>query len=58
MRLQVDLEFQQNKIKELNKKYNVDMFSTKKRGGKAYAAEQKLENLKKYYLELKKHIND
>ena len=42
MRLQVDLEFQQNKIKELNKKYNVEMFTTKNRGGKAYAAEQKI----------------
>ena len=42
MRLQVDLEFHQNKIKELNKKYNVDMFSTKIRGGKAFAAEQKI----------------
>ena len=29
MRLQVDLEFQQNKIKKLNQKYNVEMFSTK-----------------------------
>ena len=58
MRLQVDLEFQQNKIKNLNKKYNVEMFTTKNRGGKAYVAEQKIENLKEYYLELKKHIND
>ena len=29
MRLQTDLEFQQNKIKKLNKKYNVEMFSSK-----------------------------
>ena len=57
MRLQVDLEFQQNKIKELNKKYNVQMFTTKNRGGKAYMAEQKIKNLRKYYLELKNHIN-
>ena len=42
MRLQVDLEFEQNKIKELNKKYNIEMFTTKNRGGKAYAAEQKI----------------
>ena len=42
IRLQVDLEFQQNKIKKLNKKYNVEMFTTKNRGGKAYAAEQKI----------------
>ena len=42
MRLQVDVEFEQNKIKELNKKYNIEMFTTKNRGGKAYAAEQKI----------------
>ena len=54
MRLQVDLEFQQNKIKELNKKYNVDMFSTKKRGGKAYAAEQKIREFKKILFRIKK----
>ena len=38
MRLQTDLEFQQNEIKNLNKKYNVEMFSTRVRGGKAFAA--------------------
>ena len=42
MRLQADLEFNQNKIKELNKKFDVDMFHTWLRGGKAFAAEQKL----------------
>ena len=42
MRLQVDLEFQQNEIKKLNQKYNVEMFSTKTRGGKAFAFEQKI----------------
>ena len=42
LRLQADLEFKQNKIFELNKKYNVEMFSTAVRGGKAFAAEQKL----------------
>ena len=41
-RLQTDLEFKQKKILALNKKYNVDMFSTAVRGGKAFAAEQKL----------------
>ena len=41
MRLQTDSEFNQNKIKQLNGKYNVTMFSTRIRGGKAYAAEQK-----------------
>ena len=47
MRLQTDLEFKQKKIFALNKKYNVDMFSTAVRGGKAFAAEQKLRELKK-----------
>ena len=42
MRLQTHLEFLQNEIKNLNKKYNVDIFSTKLRGEKAFAAEQKI----------------
>ena len=46
-RLQTDLEFEQKKIFALNKKYNVDMFSTAVRGGKAFAAEQKFRGLKK-----------
>ena len=54
MRLQVDLEFQQNKIKNLNKKYNVEMFTTKNRGGKAYAAEQKIREFKKILFRIKK----
>ena len=45
-RLQTDLEFKQNKIFDLNKKYNTEMFSTAVRGGKAFAAEQKLRELK------------
>ena len=47
IRLQVDLEFQQNEIKKLNQKYNVEMFSTKIRGGKAFAAKQKIREFKK-----------
>ena len=47
MRLQTDLEFKQKKIFALNKNYNLDMFSTAVRGGKAFAAEQKLRELKK-----------
>ena len=47
MRLQVDLEFQQNQIKKVNQKYNVEMFSTKTRGGKAFAAEPKIREFKK-----------
>ena len=41
MHLQIDLEFNQNKIKTLNKKFDVEMFYTKIRGGEAFAAEQK-----------------
>ena len=57
MRLQVNLEFQQNEIKKLNQKYNVEMFSTKIRGGKTFAAEQKIREFKKFYLEVKVYIN-
>ena len=45
MKLQVDQEFQQLKIKDLNKQNNVKMFSTSLRGGKAFAAEQKIREL-------------
>ena len=47
MRLQVDQEFQQNEIKHLNKKFQVEIFSTKVRSGKAFAAEQKIIESKK-----------
>ena len=53
MRLQTDQEFQQNKIKKLNVKYNVEMFSTRIRGGKAFAAEQKIRELKKIIFKTK-----
>ena len=46
MRLQVDNEFQQVKIKDLNDENNVKMFTTSIRGGKAFAAEQKIRELK------------
>ena len=52
-RLHTDQEFKQNKKFELNKKYNVDMFSTVVRGGKAFPAEQKLKELKKEFLDLR-----
>ena len=45
-RLQVDNEFQQVKTKDLNDKYNVTMFTTSLRGEKAFAAEQKIRELK------------
>ena len=41
MRLQTDLEFKQDQILKLNKEFNVEMFHTRLRGGKAFAAEQK-----------------
>ena len=40
-------EFIHNKIKTLNKKYIVKMFSTSVRGGKAFAAKQKIREPKK-----------
>ena len=46
MRLQADMEFQKNNIKELNKKFNVEIFSTKIREGKAFAEEQKIKKKK------------
>ena len=42
LRLQTDLEFKQNQIKKLNTEFNVEMFLTKIRGGKTFAAEQKI----------------
>ena len=50
MRLQTDLELEQNEIKQLNKKFNVEMFSTKLRDITAFAAEQKIRELKKLLL--------
>ena len=46
MRLQVDNESQQVKNKDLNDKYGVEMFTTSVKGGKAFAAEQKIRELK------------
>ena len=54
MRLQTDLEFLQNEIKKLNKKYNVDMLSTKLRGGKAFATKQKIKEFKKLLFKSKR----
>ena len=53
MRIQTDLEFQQNEIKKLSKKYNVEMFSIRLRGGKVIAAEQKIRELIRLLLESK-----
>ena len=46
MRLQVDNEFQQVKIKDLNDINNVEMFTSAVRGKKKFATEQKMRELK------------
>ena len=53
MWLQVNNEFQQVKIKDLNDKYNVTMFTTSFRDGKLFAAEQKTRELKSRIVKLK-----
>ena len=55
MRLQTDCEFQQTAIKKLNKEFDVDMYSTNLRDGKAFAAERKIRELKKLLLR-SKHV--
>ena len=47
MMIQTDLEFRQGEIQKLNQKYNVLMFYTKIRGGKAFTAKQKIREFKK-----------
>ena len=42
MSLQTDYKFQQANIKKLKKEFDVDMNSTNLRGGKEFAAEQKI----------------
>ena len=56
MSLQTDLEFKQNAIKRLNQQFNVEMFHSKVRGGKAFAAEQKIRELKKILLKSKRFV--
>ena len=58
MRLQTDLEFKQNQIKKLIYEFNVDMFHTKVRGGKSFAAEQKIREFKKILLRSKRLEKD
>ena len=53
MKLQIEQEFKQLKIKDLNRENNVKMFSTSLRGGKAFAAEQKIRELKTRISKLK-----
>ena len=56
MTLQTDLEFKQNAIKNLNKEFSIEMFHSKVRGGKAFAAEQKIRELKKILLKSKRFV--
>ena len=56
MTLQTDFEFKQNLIKKLNTEFNVEMFHSKVRGGKAFAAEQKIRELKKILLKSKRFV--
>ena len=58
IRLQADQEFKQRDIEQLNvKKFNVKMYSTHVRGGKSFAAEQKISELKKLLLRSKRIEN-
>ena len=54
MRLQTDLEFKQNRILKLNDEFNIEMFHTCLRGGKAFAAEQKIREFKKLLIRRKR----
>ena len=54
MCLQTDLEFKQNQIKKLNDEFNVEMFHTRVRGGKAFTAERKIREFKKKILRSKR----
>ena len=54
MRLQTDLEFEQNQILKLNNEFNVEMFHTRLRGEKEFAAEQKIREFKKPLLSSKR----
>ena len=54
MRLQTDLEFKQNQTKKLNDEFDIKMFHTKLRGGKVFAAEQKIREFKKILLRVKR----
>ena len=51
--LQTDKKTKQEKIFDLNKKFTVNMFSTAVRGGKVFAVEQRLRELKKRIFRLK-----
>ena len=56
MRLQVHNEFQQVKVKDSNDKYNVTMLTTSIRDGKAFAAQQKIMEIKSRIAKLKPYL--
>ena len=56
MRLQVHNEFQQVKEKDSNDKYNVTMLTTSIRDGKAFAAQQKIMEIKSRIAKLKPYL--
>ena len=57
IRLQTDQEFKHRNIEQLNKKFKVKMYSTHLSGGKAFAAEQKVRELKELLLRSKRIEN-
>ena len=57
IRLQTDQEFKHRNIEQLNKKFKVKMYSTHLSSGKAFAAEQKVRELKKLLLRSKRIEN-
>ena len=56
MRLQTDQEFNQNKIAEINKKYNVLHYNNKLNDRHAIGAEQKIRELKSHLRNFKKLV--
>ena len=53
LKIQTDRDFEQNKTKRLNKKYNMQMFSLKVRVRKAFLAKQKIREFKKLLFKTK-----
>ena len=59
MRVQTDSEFTQNQsIQKLNKRYNVEMYTTKTNRGHAFAAKQKIQELKKLLVAIKRNFKN
>ena len=52
----MDNEFQQVKIKDSNDRYNVTIFTTSIRGGKAFATKQKIRERKRRKVKLKRYL--